>query len=75
MIINGKLIKVKDLVKVVGVFCLIVIKYYGISCENYERVVIERRKFVFELRVLGLKWKEVVEKMNMIKYSVIVYYR
>ena len=63
MIIHGKLIKAKDLAKAAGVSRSTVIKYYGISREN------------FELRSSGLKWKEVAEKMNTTKYSAIAYYR
>ncbi|HCJ7750464.1 TPA: plasmid replication protein [Citrobacter freundii] len=75
MIINGKLITAKDLAKAAGVSRSTVIKYYGISRENYERVATERRKLAFELRASGLKWKEVAEKMNTTKYSAIAYYR
>ncbi|WP_263755732.1 plasmid replication protein [Klebsiella pneumoniae] len=65
----------KDLAKAAGVSRSTVIKYYGISRENYERVATERRKLAFELRASGLKWKEVAEEMNTTKYSAIAYYR
>ncbi|EEP7649052.1 plasmid replication protein, partial [Salmonella enterica] len=57
MIINGRKIKAKDLAKQAGVSRSTVIKYYGISREEYEREAAEKRKLAFNLRSSGLKWK------------------
>lgn len=75
MIVNGKKIKAKDLAKAAEVSRSTVIKYYGISRENYEREAEIKRNLAFNLRSSGLKWKEVAEKMNSTQYSAIAYYR
>ncbi|ECF6025889.1 plasmid replication protein [Salmonella enterica subsp. houtenae] len=75
MIINGRKIKAKDLAKQAGVSRSTVIKYYGISREEYEREAAEKGKLAFNLRSSGLKWKEVAEKMDTTLNSAVAYYR
>ncbi|EKS7812710.1 plasmid replication protein [Edwardsiella piscicida] len=75
MIVNGKKIKAKDLAKMAGVSRSTVIKYYGITRDEYEREAAEKRSLAFNLRSSGLKWKEVAEKMNITQNSAIAYYR
>ncbi|ELY4724311.1 MULTISPECIES: plasmid replication protein [Cronobacter] len=75
MIINGKKIKAKDLAKTAGVSRSTVIKYYGITREDYESQAEEKRLTAFNLRSSGLKWKEVAEKMNTTENSAVAYYR
>lgn len=75
MINNGKKIKAKDLAKAAGVSRSTVIKYYGITREDYERQASENRSLAYYLRSSGLKWKEVAEKMHTTQNSAIAYYR
>ncbi|WJM84819.1 plasmid replication protein [Dickeya chrysanthemi] len=75
MIVNGKKIKAKDLAKMAGVSRSTVIKYYGITRDEYEKEAAEKRSLAFQLRSSGLKWKEVAEEMNTTQNSAIAYYR
>lgn len=75
MIVNGKKIKAKDLAKMAGVSRSTVIKYYGITRDEYEKEAAEKRSLAFQLRSSGLKWKEIAEEMNTTQNSAIAYYR
>ncbi len=67
--------KTKDLAKQAWLSRSTVIKYYGISREEYEREAAEKRKLAFNLRSSGFKLKEVAEKMDTTQNSAIAYYR
>ena len=75
MIINGKKIKAKDAAEFAEVSRSTVIKYYGISREDYLKEASKKRSLSFQLRSSGLKWKEVAQKMNTTQHSAIGYYR
>lgn len=64
MIINGKEVKIKDIMKMTGRSERTVRKYFSQDRDVYEQEALNRRKTAYELRSQGLSWKEVAEAMD-----------
>ena len=64
MIINGKEVNIKDIMKMTGRSERTVRKYFSQDRDIYEQEALNRRKTAYELREKGLSWKEVAEAMQ-----------
>lgn len=75
MIINGKKIKAKEIMKMTGRSERTVRKYFSQPRETYEDEAASRRKKAYELRQEGLKWKDVGKALDTSLHGAVALYK